>query len=156
MIKKDHGITLTEVLVSLVVLGIVFATAFSILSITNNLTISNECKSNTFFEVESILEIFSSDPVNFDTNVKNIYQIDDQNISSTDANTKSYRIYYSSAFLKKDNQEETSQYYLDITYKTEEVVGKDLNKYTVQIVIYHKDTQYKLDGNDMFSLEIVK
>lgn len=156
MIKKDRGITLTEVLVSLVVLGIVFATAFSILSITNNLTINNECKSNTFFEVESILEIFSSDPVNFDTNVKNIYQIDDQNISSTDANTKSYRIYYSSAFLKKDNQKETSQYYLDITYKTEEVDGKDLNKYTVQIVIYHKDTQYKLDGNDMFSLEIVK
>lgn len=155
MIKKDRGITLTEVLVSLVVLGIVFATAFSILSITNNLTISNECKSNTFFEVESILEIFSSDPVNFDTNVKNIYQIDDQNIS-TDANTKSYRIYYSSAFLKKDNQKETSQYYLDITYKTEEIDGKDLNKYTVQIVIYHKDTQYKLDGNDMFSLEIVK
>lgn len=153
MIKTNKGVTLTEVLVSIVVLGIAFVTAISILSTTNKLTIANERKSNTFTEVESLLELFSSDPDNFEENFEAIYKITPESKEETQT---TYIIYYSSAFIKKQEQTK-SPYYFNINYSHSiNDINISLTNYKIEIKIFHNDEEYNINDNSSISLEIVE
>lgn len=146
MIKTNKGVTLTEVLVSIVVLGIAFVTAISILSTTNKLTIANERKSNTFTEVESLLELFSSDPESFEQNLNEIYSLEETENST-------YFIYYSSAFIRK---QDTSPYYIECKYTQTPISETNLNTYKLDIKVFHNGNIYIINKHSSIILEIVK
>lgn len=148
MIKTNKGVTLTEVLVSIVVLGIAFVTAISILSTTNKLTIANERKSNTFTEVESLLELFSSDPESFEQNLNEIYSLEEENKKEN-----SYFIYYSSAFIRK---QDTSPYYIECKYTQTPISETNLNTYKLDIKVFHNGNIYIINKHSSIILEIVK
>lgn len=145
MKRNAKGVTLTEVLVSIVVLGILFATSITILTTTNNISMSNKRKLNTSVEVELIFKLFSSDPVNFTKNLEDIY-----NVSSLDDH---YQIFYTSTFTRKNNNA-SSSYYLDLTYQITNIDAH--KKYALVITIYHNNQIFSISGNDYFYLEIVK
>lgn len=146
MIKTNKGFTLTEVLVSILVLGITFATSISILSFSNKLTIANERKSNTFKELETLLEIFSSDPMNFEINLSEIYSLE-LNEDGT------YFIYYSSAFIRK---QEASPYFIKCKYIQELINDNNFTIYKLDIKVYHNGDIFIIDNQSSIILEIVK
>lgn len=153
MMRKNEGITLVEVLVSIAISGILFVTVLSILTTTNKISISNERKVNTINEVESIFDLFSSDPQNFDSNIYTIYKVTGNTNETFDEVT--YRIYYTKAFIRiRDN--DISNYYLDVKYTTAQIDQTSLYKYQLKIEIYHNNTLFTIDNYEFNYREIVK
>ena len=133
--KNNKGITLLEVIVSIVILGITIVSTIQVMATNNRVVIRNERNLNSIQEVESIMEIFSSDPDKFLDNLATIYQVE--------TSEKVY-LYYSSAFIKNNNNSTTS-YYLEVNYKVENLDGK--NTYTLTINTYYDDSLYIHNNN---------
>ena len=107
--KNNKGVTLLEIIVSIAILGIAIVSTIQIMSTNNRLIIKNERGVNSIEEIESIMEIFSSDPEHFKENINSIYHVEEADY---------IRLYYSSAFIKNDDNSLTD-YYLDIHYSKE-------------------------------------
>lgn len=140
--KNNKGVTLLEVIVSIVILGITIVSTIQVMASNNRLVIKNERGLNSIQEIESIMEIFTSDPEKFKDNIKEIYEVD--------LDITKY-LYYSSAFIKSSNNEPTD-YYLEVNYSK----SNEGNKYTLIINTYYKNTLYTHSNNNYNERVIVK
>lgn len=140
--KNNKGVTLLEVIVSIVILGITIVSTIQVMASNNRLVIKNERGLNSIQEIESIMEIFTSDPEKFKDNIREIYEVD---LDSTKY------LYYSSAFIKSSNNEPTD-YYLEVNYSK----SNEGNKYTLIINTYYKNTLYTHNNNNYNERVIVK
>ena len=134
--KNNKGITLLEVIVSIVILGITIVSTIQVMATNNRVVIRNERNLNSIQEVESIMEIFSSDPEKFINNLTSIYE----NIEVSD---KIY-LYYSSAFIKNSNNS-TTAFYLEVLYNKEVLDNK--TKYILTINTYYDGVKYIHNNN---------
>ena len=136
IMKNNKGITLLEVIVSIVILGITIVSTIQVMATNNRVVIRNERNLNSIQEVESIMEIFSSDPEKFINNLTSIYE----NIEVSD---KIY-LYYSSAFIKNSNNS-TTAFYLEVLYNKEVLDNK--TKYILTINTYYDGVKYIHNNN---------
>ena len=134
--KNNKGITLLEVIVSIVILGITIVSTIQVMATNNRVVIRNERNLNSIQEVESVMEIFSSDPSNFLDNLTSVYE----NVESSNI----VYLYYSSAFIKNKDNSETS-YYLEVIYNKESL--GNTNKYTLTINTYFYGVKYIHNNN---------
>ena len=133
--KNNKGVTLLEVIVSIVILGITIVSTIQVMASNNRLVIKNERGLNSIQEIESIMEKFKD-------NIKEIYEVD--------LDITKY-LYYSSAFIKSSNNEPTD-YYLEVNYSK----SNEGNKYTLIINTYYKNTLYTHSNNNYNERVIVK
>lgn len=134
--KNNKGITLLEVIVSIVILGITIVSTIQVMATNNRVVIRNERNLNSIQEVESVMEIFSSDPSNFLDNLTSVYE----NVESSNI----VYLYYSSAFIKNKDNSETS-YYLEVIYNKESL--GNTNKYSLTINTYFDGVKYIHNNN---------
>lgn len=134
--KNNKGITLLEVIVSIVMLGITIVSTIQVMATNNRVVIKNERNINSIQEVESIMEIFSSDPSNFLVNLTSIYEVNEP--------SNTVYLYYSSAFIKNNDNSDTS-YYLEVIYNKESLGNS--NKYTLTINTYYDGVKYIHNNN---------
>lgn len=147
--KNNKGITLLEVMISIVVLGITIVSTIQVMASNNRLVIKNERGLNSINEIESIMEIFSSDPDNFKDNLTKIYDL-----NNIDVESNTITLYYSSAFIKNNDNSETS-YYLVITYAEDvEVTGH--SKYSLTIDTYYDGVIYTHSNSNYNQRVIIK
>lgn len=138
--KNNRGLTLLEVLVAIVILGISIASIIAILSGVNRLNIHNQYQSNAISSIKTFLDVFTDDPKNFPNLMKEDYYF-------VEVTEDKYRIYYTDAYL---NTNEKTNHYLEITYITEDAADK--SRYTLIIDAYYQ--QDKLDISTVRSIVI--
>lgn len=138
--KNNRGLTLLEVLVAIVILGISIASIIAILSGVNRLNIHNQYQSNAISSIKTFLDVFTDDPKNFPNLMKEDYYF-------VEVTEDKYRIYYTDAYL---NTHEKTNHYLEITYITEDAADK--SRYTLIIDAYYQ--QDKLDISTVRSIVI--
>lgn len=141
--KNKKGVTLLEVIVAIVILGIAIVSTIQIMATNNKLVIKNERGINSIQEIESIMEVFSSNPEQFKQNISSIYGIeeDDEII-----------LYYTSAFIKTNNNEQ-SNYYLVVIYEQEDLENTKY-KYTLTINTYY-DKKFYTHGNSTYNKRVI-
>ena len=138
--KNNRGLTLLEVLVAIVILGISIASIIAILSGVNRLNIHNQYQSNAISSIKTFLDVFTDDPKNFPNLMEEDYYF-------VEVTEDKYRIYYTDAYL---NTNEKTNHYLEITYITEDAADK--SRYTLIIDAYYQ--QDKLDISTVRSIVI--
>ena len=78
--KNKKGVTLLDVIVAIVILGIAIVSTIQIMATNNKLVIKNERGINSIQEIESIMEVFSSNPEQFKQNISSIYGVEENDV----------------------------------------------------------------------------
>lgn len=141
--KNKKGVTLLEVIVAIVILGIAIVSTIQIMATNNKLVIKNERGINSIQEIESIMEVFSSNPEQFKQNISSIYGIEEDDV---------IKLYYTSAFIKTNNNEQ-SNYYLEVIYEKEDLENTKY-KYTLTINTYY-DNEFYTHGNSTYNKRVI-
>ncbi|MFY9421616.1 MAG: type II secretion system protein [Bacilli bacterium] len=126
MMKGKKGFTLTEVLVSVAIAGILVVAVATVFIRYHRLENRYAVKENILTEIENIYEIFTGSPVDFETNLSDYYQ---RKIEFSEVETHLY-LYYDGDFRKLSDSETGN--YLVLAYSQEE------NLYSLKITPHHR------------------
>ena len=99
MMKGKKGFTLTEVLVSVAIAGILVVAVATVFIRYHRLENRYAVKENILTEIENIYEIFTGSPVDFETNLRDYYQ---REIEFSEVETY---LYYDGDFRKLSDSE---------------------------------------------------
>lgn len=124
MMKGKKGFTLTEVLVSVAIAGILVVAVATVFIRYHRLENRYAVKENILTEIENIYEIFTGSPVDFKTNLSDYYQ---RKIEFSEVET---HLYYDGDFRKLSDSETGN--YLVLAYSQEE------NLYSLKITPHHR------------------
>lgn len=124
MMKGKKGFTLTEVLVSVAIAGILVVAVATVFIRYHRLENRYAVKENILTEIENIYEIFTGSPVDFETNLSDYYQ---REIEFSEVETY---LYYDGDFRKLSDSETGN--YLLLAYSQEE------NLYSLKITPHHR------------------
>lgn len=124
MMKGKKGFTLTEVLVSVAIAGILVVAVATVFIRYHRLENRYAVKENILTEIENIYEIFTGSPVDFETNLSDYYQ---REIEFSEVET---HLYYDGDFRKLSDSETGN--YLLLAYSQEE------NLYSLKITPHHR------------------
>ena len=138
--KNNCGLTLLEVLVAIVILGISFASGVTIINGVNRMNVHNQYQSNAISSIKTFLDVFSDDPKNFPSFMNDDYYF-------VEIEEDRYLIYFTDAYL---NTKDKTDNYLEIVYEIEEFAEK--SRYTLKIDAYYQ--QDKLDISTVRSIVI--
>ncbi|MGB4695661.1 MAG: type II secretion system protein [Bacilli bacterium] len=129
MMKGKKGFTLTEVLVSVAIAGILVVAVATVFIRYHRLENRYAVKENILTEIENIYEIFTGSPVNFETNLSDYYQ---RKIEFSEVETHLYEthLYYDGDFRKLSDSETGN--YLVLAYSQKE------NLYSLKITPHHR------------------
>jgi prepilin-type N-terminal cleavage/methylation domain-containing protein len=122
MMKGKKGFTLTEVLVSVAIAGILVVAVATVFIRYHRLENRYAVKENILTEIENIYEIFTGSPVDFETNLSDYYQIEFSEVETY--------LYYDGDFRKLSDSETGN--YLVLAYSQEE------NLYSLKITPHHR------------------
>lgn len=125
MMKGKKGFTLTEVLVSVAIAGILVVAVATVFIRYHRLENRYAVKENILTEIENIYEIFTGSPVDFETNLSDYYQ---REIEFSEVET--YYLYYDGDFRKLSDSETGN--YLVLAYSQKE------NLYSLKITPHHR------------------
>lgn len=124
MMKGKKGFTLTEVLVSVAIAGILVVAVATVFIRYHRLENRYAVKENILTEIENIYEIFTGSPVDFETNLSDYYQ---REIEFSEVET---HLYYDGDFRKLSDSETGN--YLLLAYSQKE------NLYSLKITPHHR------------------
>lgn len=124
MMKGKKGFTLTEVLVSVAIAGILVVAVATVFIRYHRLENRYAVKENILTEIENIYEIFTGSPVDFETNLSDYYQ---REIEFSEVET---HLYYDGDFRKLSDSETGN--YLVLAYSQKE------NLYSLKITPHHR------------------
>lgn len=124
MMKGKKGFTLTEVLVSVAIAGILVVAVATVFIRYHRLENRYAVKENILTEIENIYEIFTGSPVDFETNLSNYFQ---REIEFSKVETY---LYYDGDFRKLSDSETGN--YLVLAYSQKE------NLYSLKITPHHR------------------
>lgn len=124
MMKGKKGFTLTEVLVSVAIAGILVVAVATVFIRYHRLENRYAVKENILTEIENIYEIFTGSPVDFETNLSDYYQ---REIEFSEVET---HLYYDGDFRKLSDSETGN--YLVLAYSQKE------NQYSLKITPHHR------------------
>lgn len=124
MMKGKKGFTLTEVLVSVAIAGILVVAVATVFIRYHRLENRYAVKENILTEIENIYEIFTGSPVDFKTNLRDYYQ---RKIEFSEVET---HLYYDGDFRKLSDSETGN--YLLLAYSQKE------NLYSLKITPHHR------------------
>lgn len=124
MMKGKKGFTLTEVLVSVAIAGILVVAVATVFIRYHRLENRYAVKENILTEIENIYEIFTGSPVDFETNLSDYYQ---REIEFSKVETY---LYYDGDFRKLSDSETGN--YLVLAYSQKE------NLYSLKITPHHR------------------
>lgn len=124
MMKGKKGFTLTEVLVSVAIAGILVVAVATVFIRYHRLENRYAVKENILTEIENIYEIFTGSPVDFETNLSDYFQ---REIEFSKVETY---LYYDGDFRKLSDSETGN--YLVLAYSQKE------NLYSLKITPHHR------------------
>lgn len=124
MMKGKKGFTLTEVLVSVAIAGILVVAVATVFIRYHRLENRYAVKENILTEIENIYEIFTGSPADFETNLSDYYQ---REIEFSEVET---HLYYDGDFRKLSDSETGN--YLVLAYSQKE------NLYSLKITPHHR------------------
>lgn len=124
MMKGKKGFTLTEVLVSVAIAGILVVAVATVFIRYHRLENRYAVKENILTEIENIYEIFTGSPVDFEANLSDYYQ---REIEFSEVET---HLYYDGDFRKLSDSETGN--YLVLAYSKKE------NLYSLKITPHHR------------------
>lgn len=124
MMKGKKGFTLTEVLVSVAIAGILVVAVATVFIRYHRLENRYAVKENILTEIENIYEIFTGSPVYFEANLSDYYQ---REIEFSEVET---HLYYDGDFRKLSDSETGN--YLLLAYSQKE------NLYSLKITPHHR------------------
>lgn len=124
MMKGKKGFTLTEVLVSVAIAGILVVAVATVFIRYHRLENRYAVKENILTEIENIYEIFTGSPVDFEANLSDYFQ---REIEFSEVETY---LYYDGDFRKLSDSETGN--YLLLAYSQEE------NLYSLKITPHHR------------------
>lgn len=129
---KNKGYTLVEVICAIVIVGIVFVAMASMLVSSTKINKKFVVKENMVAEVESLFNLFSSEPDKFMDYVNNFYTVKSVTIEEIEKN----RIYFSSKFISSKVTEDN---YIEFSYSPD----TENDKYTLKIDVYYENNIVK-------------
>lgn len=121
---NKKGYTLVEVLTSIVIVGIVFLAMTSMLISSAKINKKLLIKENVVSEIGNINNLFSSDPVNFEENLNQVYKCE-----QTD---NEFKIYYNDRYTVSENITEN---YIIVEYI------KTTSMCSIIIDVYHENNK---------------
>lgn len=148
--KSKLGFTLTEVLASIVILGIVVGSVMIIFTQNKKSTTYNMMRANAIVEVENIFTIFTaatSEPANglsVDTLINQIKEF--YKPFTTDVNSSVVNVYFSKYFTLSDTRGDD---YFTVTFTV------DLSFFQCDIEIHSSTPEFNLAGNSKFTRKII-
>lgn len=129
---KKNGFTLTEVIVSLVIIGMVITLLTVIFANHFQIEQKNLARTNAFKQVEHVMAEFTVDPIDFENEV----------------------IYFDSSYLVKSGAE--TGYYLTINYTVDTDISPNVTLYNLEVVIHNRDSVWSYNGHSSFLRTIAR
>lgn len=137
MKRNSKGFTLTEVLVSVVIAGILVVAVATFFIRYHRLDSRYQAKENILTEIENIYELYTGSPATFLDTLNEYYNLE---------LTSNNRLYYDNNF--KTRASEATENYLELEYTLES------GKYSLKITPYYQGESVTFAGNSTFVREI--
>lgn len=126
---RQKGFTLTEVIVAIVIVALVFTAAFMLLSSGNNVIYKGERRDRLAIEEKSLMDQFTYDTTYFN----NTYIVEDNKTS----NDHEYRLNYSDVYQTYTKDTHNSNYYILVT-ETTDTSNTGYTLYTITLQGYYQ------------------
>jgi prepilin-type N-terminal cleavage/methylation domain-containing protein len=146
MMKGKKGFTLTEVLVSVAIAGILVVAVATVFIRYQRLENRFEVKENILTEIENIYALYTGSPATFPEDLKNNYN---PNIEFTDGKAI---LYYDGSF--RTIRQDASGNYLELEYSSE-TGEKGYTLYSLKITANYQKEIIKFTENPSFERKII-